>query len=727
MNFLFILVFLTAFNQDSLSIQDKTIYQIEKSIEEINKGKNVDWNLWAINEIATINCKNFNLVKEKSYNIPSDYNFLIDKTCSPSSIDDLSDLHVYYSSDHVKNAYNSFIKERQTISNELLSFKENFIIHYKLQVEPSEIDYEYEENYQTDALEHWVSLLRNEEYKNDLELSILASLVVRLSFKQDRYDLIEEFDSLFLSLNKLPYTLDQLRLLGALDYTYYRYSKFSSSLALLRNYSIPLAEYLNENSILNSLKNRQGAYLIALGKYENSKNIYEQIYNDSLSISQQYTLYTNLGISYFKLGESNKYLSLQLKALENEIENPESKLTIYRNLMSFYTSIKDVSSVMNYFELAKDLAREVGDKTEMAYIDFYLASFYWNTLKDHNQALKFISSAEKDLNVTEEYDMYIDLLLEKGYIFNQIGENQKALQVFEKTKELALQKSDTPNYIDALVSLTEIHLKNNELDQAQANLSEISLYPRDNLDFELLVKFFTVKADYLSKSNNNRQAIEDIQPVITQVIDRAKNNTDSQQGYWTIEDEYLDAFQLALKLYLEENELQNALTVLEQFKTINDASLYNSPLVKANKLTEEELAEEKLLSERLQSLRNKYLNASDADRFEIKRQMDQVSAQREQILSNVELDKEDNLPSLWKLQRSIDPTELVLHFTEIGDLLYVSRVTMNDIKIKSLPLMQQIKRNLIKLLMTWLPVLQTWKIFMNFIISLILKFQTKPN
>ncbi|MEX2604262.1 MAG: CHAT domain-containing protein, partial [Gracilimonas sp.] len=149
-----------------------------------------------------------------------------------------------------------------------------------------------------------------------------------------------------------------------------------------------------------------------------------------------------------------------------------------------------------------------------------------------------------------------------------------------------------------------------------------------------------------------------------------------------VEDEYLDAFSLMVTLLIESGKSEEALIILDQLKTINDASLYNSPLVKAAKLSEEDLAEEKRLNERLQILRKRYLNANEENKFALKTEISRTSAAREQILAGANLSKEETMPPVWSIQRSIKPNELLLHFTEIGTKLYITHLTSEKANIQ---------------------------------------------
>ncbi len=167
-----------------------------------------------------------------------------------------------------------------------------------------------------------------------------------------------------------------------------------------------------------------------------------------------------------------------------------------------------------------------------------------------------------------------------------------------------------------------------------------------------------------------------------QIIERVKGNTDSQSGFWAIADEYIEAFELMVRLYTENDDPEKALVLLDKFKTINDASLYNSPLIKASRLSEADLAEEIRLNEKLQELRKKYLNESEDKRFALKIEIDRISAEREELLAKAKLNQESPLPPVWALQRSLKTDELILHFTELGSWLYVTHLSANNISIE---------------------------------------------
>lgn len=677
-----LLTFLIAL-PDSSEISSQTKVQIKNYASNLENNENRSLYLWALSEVASVDCAHNDIVIDQLNLIEEFSNRFEDYTCSNKEHPDLVNHLTNLWDNETRELYNKILESKELLSEQELPFDEYFLIHFNLLMRSDALTF-YPTDYLESALENWLDQVKNYQNRDNLEFSLLIANIISSAFTLDRYEIIEEYSDLFLKDRLLPNSIHKLRLLGAVDYTFYVNGLYDRSLKLQRENSLPLAEFLGEEGQVKSIKIRHGAYLHSLGKYQESKNVYEELYNDSETFEDQYALFTNLGANYLKLGQANKYISFQLRALDqkDEIENYRSLLQIYRNLFIYYDSIKDENTALDYIDKAKELASENSDAVELALIDSYLGTFYWSTHKDYVKALSYLDAAEETLSPEQGYSRYINLLLEKGTILYEIDSLNSAQNIFYRVQELTLSKSDTPNYIDALVNLTAISLKKGELQKAFSNLEEIKLYPLDNIDFELLTKFYTVKADYYSITGNRRAAIEELAPVLAQIVDRTKNNTDSQQGYWSVEDEYLDAFELLVRLYIDDGQPEKALLLLDQLKTINDASLYNSPLVKAAKLSEEELAEEKRLNEKLQLLRKKYLNANQDERFTIRTEIDRTSALREQILSEVNLNRERSLSPIWSIQRSVQPNELLLHFTEIGSQLYVSYLTQEDLKIR---------------------------------------------
>jgi len=665
-----LLIFLAPILPDSSEVQNRLETQVDTYISGIKEHNNGLYR-WALYEAATSDCKSYKIIQKE---FKTRY-FNCEKLVNEGSI---SDSLRFLWSEQDRALLEKIISKDTILTENILSLSEKPHLHLELLMRRSFHKF-YDQELLSKALEKWVHIANNNDSSNSLQQTLYVINIIWVAFINDDYRLLNKYADRFISADSFPISTKLLRIYSALDFSYYATQQFDKSLRLQREYSIPLASYLEENTLIQQIKKRQGVYLYSLGKYEESKNIYEELY--AQSDGEDFYLLTNLSNNYYKLGYSNKYISFQLRALEFEFKDYRNLLNVYRNLFLYYTANKDISSALQYIEKAKEVAVNNNDSTELALIDSYLGTFYWTQYRDHKKALENFDAAQQVLSPSDNYIKYIDLLGEKGDVYFRIDSLSKAREIFKSAKDLALSKSNTVDYLDALINLAAIELKQNNMQAAEEIFDEINLYPLDDVDFPLLTKFFTVRSQFLSLQNNNRAAINELAPVVDQVIDRAKNNTDSQEGFWSVEDEYLDAVELLVEMLISNQNTSEALTLLDKLKTINDAALYNSPLVKAAKLSEEDLAEEKRLNQRIQSLRKRYLNAQENDRFTIKQEIDRISALREQILSEVNLNKSTPLSPVWAIQRSIDEDELVLHFTEVGSTLYITCLTHNHIEI----------------------------------------------
>lgn len=718
------LVFLISF----LQVQPDSA-QVSHYINQIEESESISIHLWSLNELLFSNCESYDRLINQLNNsdlssiysgINCENNYSVKQTDSLKNIT-LQRLALQYDDSQlqaipvVQNAFNnesnenlaSFLERvddsysmlidsvynKKEITPLTLPYKEDLLLHFNILINTELRRTIINDDYMEGALSAWLEI-KDSYNTNSTEYSLLLANIISVAYITDRYDVIFDTYSEFLEHPYFPEIYYKSRIFTFLDYSLYIYGRYDEALSLQRRYSIPLAKHLDNQELLREIKGRQGAYLISIGKYEASKEVNESLFTNNESFLDQYIIFTNLGISYKKLGQNNKYLSFQLQALnqftslskDQREERYTSLLRIYRNLFIYYTEVKDINTALDVMDRAREVALSYDDKTELALIDSFLGSFYWDTRKDSEKALHHLSKAKNIISAEVDYEDYSNLLYERIEILTAIDSLSSAMNDLQEVKELALSKSDTPNYIEALVDEMVIQLKVNNYGEVSHLLKEVKLYKLDNIDFELLVKYYTTVADYYYQTGFTREAVDELSPVVEQVVQRAKNNTDSQSGYWTVSEEYLDAFSLMIELLTESGATKKAITLLDQIKTINDASLYNSPLVKASKLSEEQLVEEGRLNAKLQDLRKRYLNADEEDRFALNVEIDQISAEREEILNQVNLNREQELSPIWSIQRLIGKDELVLHFTEIANHIYITELSFDDINIRKVTL-----------------------------------------
>ena len=254
----------------------------------------------------------------------------------------------------------------------------------------------------------------------------------------------------------------------------------------------------------------------------------------------------------------------------------------------------------------------------------------------------------------------------------------QATKSIQAIKSLASQNSDTPFYIEALIYEAEIAVLKNNVQGLQGTLNSISIYPLKDLKFEDLIRYHNLHATLLLKKNKNREAYTYLKPILDQIVERAQGSVEAQTGFWTVEKEYLDSFELMISILNKLDYQEQSIVYLDKLKTINDASLYNNPLLKASKLTESELAEEKKLAESIQKLRNDYLSAEESSKQSIKTEIDRLSAQRQLLTNKVtQTNTEVSIP-IWKVQQQMRNDEFILHYTELNEKLYISSVSKEN-------------------------------------------------
>lgn len=517
----------------------------------------------------------------------------------------------------------------------------------------------------------------------NLVSSLNTANLVYLLFELNRFNTIERFLPLILADNYFPNSYKKTRYLNALSYSLFAIGRFDASLNILRDHLIPLSDYLNLKELKDQSIFTKGVNLWSLGKFEEAKEIFEVMFFDSTSSINKSQLFNNLSICYLKLGEKNKYLDLQINALEeaNKGTKYKDRLIILRNLFIYYTSIRDPETALLYLNKAEQIALDNNDSFELAAIHAFSGTFYWEIYKDAPKALQELDFARKELNPSSDFVGYVNVLKEEAEILVSINELNRARNKFIELRQLSIQSSNTPNYLESLIGLTEIELLENNLDEASKLLEEIKIYPLNNIDFELSVKYNTVKSSLLSRTGSKRKAFDDLIPVVEQVIERAKMSIDSQTGFWSIEPEYVDVFNAIVDILINLGDNDKALQLLDELKTINDVALYNSPILRAKRLSEEDLAQDQLLNNQILELRTEYLNSTSERKFELKAEIDQLSAQREQILNKIRTNISDKTISIWSLQKRLTDNELVLHFTEIGEILYATYISKESINI----------------------------------------------
>jgi hypothetical protein len=194
----------------------------------------------------------------------------------------------------------------------------------------------------------------------------------------------------------------------------------------------------------------------------------------------------------------------------------------------------------------------------------------------------------------------------------------------------------------------------------------------------------TVSSHIEYLSGNLPEAGAEFSELADVVFERAKNSSDIETGYWNLEREYIYLFETYADFLIEQNRLDEAINLLDRVRTINDASLTDSPLVQASRLNDEELLEEKNLRDEMDGLRRQLVSAAGQERLQLKNQIEQLSAQRRALLRQYSGTQDYEELKLWSLKRNLHSGQVLVHITEINSHYYVAFIDRNKTAVRKL-------------------------------------------
>ncbi len=615
---------------------------------------------------------------------------------------DLDDFHTKFNDRWLRNLSSNEIdllnavKNKESISIDEIDSGYRVFVLYSLLF--SENVYSYFDSEEFSLILTELNIEKDSNY-SELKKSFLYFNLLKAAYDTNRYQFITDIFDKIIDSNLYPHSEKKVGVFSGLDYALSVTGSYSESLYLQRNILIPLASHYKLKDRVDYTLVQQSANLYNIGKYNDAKEILEGLYNDPNSSIPNSQLYNNLSLCYKQLGQKNKYTSFLLEAIQelekNQTQNSAYytlKLGLYRNLFVYYNSIGDSANAISYINLAKDLAEQQADKNELSAIYIYLGDYYWKNFKNTTKTLRQYSKAESLLENIDDYERKLDLLKNKSSLFVEIDSLEAAMSSILQIRTLASQYSNTPSpaYIESLILEGEVANLQNDLLKLQSVLSALKNHTFEHLSFEVLIRYHNLHATLMHKKNQNREAYTYLKPNLDQIIERAKGSVDTQTGFWTVEKEYLDAFELMISILNELNYKEESVAYLDKLKTINDASLYNNPLLKASKLTEKELAEDKKLTAQIQSLRNDYLSADENMKSALKTEIDKLSAQQQLLTNKVAFSQTEESIPIWKVQQQMNKNEIILHYTELNEKLYVNSISKKSIDLAVLEISEQV-------------------------------------
>ncbi|MDX1592065.1 MAG: CHAT domain-containing protein [Balneolaceae bacterium] len=498
----------------------------------------------------------------------------------------------------------------------------------------------------------------------------------KAAYEENRYSVMYDIFDENLELPYIPPSLLKRNIYLGVDYAFYSQGRVDRSLRIQRELTLPLINYLDDrNGRLITLISQAG-YLTELGSFQEAREVYQELLQnmDLFSERTKTRIFNNLSIVYYNTGETDAYVQTQLRALDlaQSVGNTEYQDEIYRNLHFFYRKYRNWDLAAQYLDLAEQLAVENDNKNSLIAINISRALFEKEYLNNLEEALRVLNETESLIDEDVNYILRDRVLKAKADIYLEQNNWLESERLLNQILESSASNSNTANYLQTLVNLAQIQAETGRISQAADKISEFRTYDTSVLPFRVLVYANTVSSHLEYLRGNVRKAGAEFSELIDIVFERARNTSDIESGYWNLESEYIYLFETYADFLIGQDQIDKAINLLDRVRTINDASLTDSPLVQASRLNDEELLLEKNLSDEMDRLRRQLVSATGQERLQLKNQIEQLSAQRRSLLRQYSGTPDYQELKIWNIKRNLNPGQVLVHITEINSHYYIA-------------------------------------------------------
>lgn len=507
-----------------------------------------------------------------------------------------------------------------------------------------------------------------------------------------QYSRALDYYNLLLEDDRLPNSKFRMNIYVKLEYAMNQLGSYDRSLEIIRKFTLPLSGYLGQEETKQLINLGRGINFYALGKIEEAQEAYLEVQDaiDRQNILNQYhtVLFNNLALTYLKSGNFDRYLNLQHRAYEiaDSMDSYTDKFSTLRNLFIFHRDHKNADLAQFYLNEARSIAENENDVQDLALVDLYSGSFHKNITGNFREARFYFSQAEENLNREDDFDLFQQLKFEQARLLEMMDRPEEAISIYHEIIGLSQTRENSRSRTEAYIKKANLHLEMGQIDSARAGILLYTEADLSGLNFHRLVQAKTVEADYLIHKGNPGQALELLNPVITQVVEWVQESTDLETGFWNVRPEFLEVFRLTANLHIDSGNPEKAVMVLDQLKSINDASLYQNPLVRSRQLSESELTQYQRITAEMDQLRKQLLSTESENMGPVQQRLDQLNA-RKRVMDRKISSATDRTPiSLRSVQSRLSAYERVLHITELDDRFYIATISRSDVEFRTVPL-----------------------------------------
>lgn len=536
-------------------------------------------------------------------------------------------------------------------------------------------------------LQHWTQQLPRLRRSAPLTAQIM-SLVIAQGYQRmgipapvnELFRDIEHWRGLFPS----HYVLFNLR---TFIFQAHQQNYLTIALQLSRNIAYPLAVELGDKQIyfenlidLANIRFDLGIIIQAMHDYERllSDGI-EYLIDDDIALIRN-----NLGVTYLNSGQFDRFLEFSLDAYTMALEtgNIRFQLYILRNLYNYHRRQGDFSQALAYLNEIIALSENDELKKERNLSLIALALYYRDVVQDYELTLEAYLEAEKASLELNDFRALRIAMLGISQTLTQLGRFEESLNVLGTISETSNVSEGEPFFNEILVKTAATLINMEEWELAYQTLSNIHKSDFRKLSFNTFTEAKGLKIEILLQRQHTEAAQQLINELLPEVLSWLEESADAQTGFLRLDAEFEHLFMFINTFYLNQNNYQASLQLLDDIRNLTRSALFSNPLLKTRVLSENELFQHFILTNRIQRLRNQLASETmPGNRILLQNQVIHAQNQRNQLISNVQIEQQEinRFREIHQLQKYLSDKEQLLKIGLFNNQLFVYLITKESV------------------------------------------------
>lgn len=535
------------------------------------------------------------------------------------------------------------------------------------------------------VLDRWAADLPSTRRNLSLADVHRVFILIDRHFQRNQFDGMVSYLPALSGQNAIPDVDVKLRTYRRLAFAAYYLGHYQTALDFYRIDLLPLVDrmaalqpiYLEPQL---RVEIDYGNILFRLGDIRGARDVYAAAYpRRSILTERRFVsaLLNNLAVTYLNSGMTDEYLELQLEALREvrAIEQVNNQLQILKNLYVFHWRRGDWANAVLYLKEALDIASRTRDPNELASILTLYATYHREYAADFTEALRHNRQAIEAAQTGGNRSTIQTAKFDQAITLQALGRIHEATAVYQDLIDDAESVGDPTNAMQIRIRMAWAYRNAGMVAESDAILDRIgSGAATTPVTFDYRVSLASLRAEREIQEGRPDAAEAEIAPVVEELFERLENSADAQTGFIRMMPEHIRAIRILTDLHIQVGDMTAAAGLLDQVKSVNQATLANSNLVKTERLSESDRLADYQASVEMESIRSALAQADETERLELNNRLLALQQQRNQRI-RATVPGYRTRPDLAEVRRKLTRGEMAVSITILEGRVYRTLVT----------------------------------------------------